>query len=113
MIEQRVNALGVSEPNVYTVTGLAIGGNPAAHRLVVELPGVTDTEEATKAIGETPFLEFKILIDEPLEIKDTGLQGTHITSAEVQFLPGIGGTLTMSQLLCCTSMAKAGRYLLM
>lgn len=93
VIEQRVNALGVSEPNVYTVTGLALGGNPAAHRLVVELPGVTDTEEATKAIGETPYLEFKILDDET-EIQDTGLQGTHITSAEVQFLPGIGGTLT-------------------
>ena len=30
----------------------------------------------------------------PWEIKDTELQGTHITSAEVQFLPGIGGTLT-------------------
>ncbi|MCY4576987.1 MAG: protein translocase subunit SecD [Candidatus Kaiserbacteria bacterium] len=94
VIEQRVNALGVSEPNVYTITGLAIGGNPAAHRLVVELPGVTDTDEATKAIGETPYLEFKILVDDPMEIKDTGLQGTHITTAEVQFLPGIGGTLT-------------------
>ena len=94
VIEQRVNALGVSEPNVYTVTGLAIGSDPAAHRLVVELPGVTDTEEATKTIGETPYLEFKILVDEPLEIQETGLQGTHITSAEVQFLPGIGGTLT-------------------
>ena len=94
VIEQRVNALGVSEPNVYTVTGLAIGNTPAAHRLVVELPGVTDTEEATRAIGETPYLEFKILIDEPMEIQDTDLQGTHITSAEVQFLPGIGGTLT-------------------
>ena len=94
VIEQRVNALGVSEPNVYTVTGLAIGSTPAAHRLVVELPGITDTEEATRAIGETPYLEFKVLTAEPLEIGETGLQGTHITSAEVQFLPGIGGTLT-------------------
>lgn len=97
VIEQRVNALGVSEPNVYTVTGLALGGNPAAHRLVVELPGVTDTEEATEAIGETPYLEFKILTGEnpeAPEILETDLQGTHITSAEVQFLPGIGGTLT-------------------
>lgn len=95
VIEQRVNALGVSEPNVYTVTGLGIGANPAAHRLVVELPGVTDTDEATRAIGETPYLEFKILTSgESAEIIDTGLQGTHITSAEVQFLPGVGGTLT-------------------
>ena len=94
VIEQRVNALGVSEPNVYTVTGLAIGSDPAAHRLVVELPGVTDTEEATTAIGETPFLEFKVLTADPVAIEETDLQGTHITSAEVQFLPGIGGTLT-------------------
>ena len=40
VIEQRVNAIGVSEPNVYTATGLAIGSEPAAHRLVVELPGL-------------------------------------------------------------------------
>ena len=39
VIEQRVNALGVSEPNVYTVTGLGIGSESAAHRLVVELAG--------------------------------------------------------------------------
>ena len=94
VIELRVNALGVSEPNVYTVTGLGIGENPAAHRLVVELPGVTNTEEATKAIGETPYLEFKVIDSETVQVTDTGLQGTHITSSEVQFLPGVGGTLT-------------------
>ena len=94
VIEQRINALGVSEPSVYTITGLAIGENPSTHRLVVELPGVTDTDEATKAIGETPYLEFKILTTDPVDIAETALQGTHITSAEVQFLPGIGGTLT-------------------
>ena len=94
VIEQRVNALGVSEPNVYSVTGLGIGENPSTHRLVVELPGITDTEEATKAIGKTPYLEFKILDIETTTFIETGLQGTHVTSAEVQFLPGIGGTLT-------------------
>ena len=94
VIDRRINALGVSEPNVYSVTGLAIGDNPSTHRLVVELPGVTDTDEATKAIGETPFLDFKIIDMETNSFVETGLQGTHITSAEVQFLPGIGGTLT-------------------
>ena len=93
VIEQRVNALGVSEPNVYTVTGLALGTD-AAHRLIVELPGITDTDEATRAIGETPFLEFKILTTDPINIEETKLHGTHVTSAEVQFLPGLGGTLT-------------------
>ena len=94
VIDQRINALGVSEPNVYSVTGLGIGNNPSTHRLVVELPGVTNTEEATKAIGETPYLDFKIIDMETNSFVETGLQGIHITSAEVQFLPGIGGTLT-------------------
>ena len=60
VIERRVNALGVSEPSVYTATGSALTGLPPSYRLVVELPGVTDIEEATRAIGETPYLEFKI-----------------------------------------------------
>ena len=94
VIERRVNALGVSEPNVYTATGLGIGENPSTHRLVVEMPGITDIDEATKAIGETPFLDFKILDLENNNLIETGLQGPHITSAEVQFLPGPGGTLT-------------------
>lgn len=94
VIERRINALGVSEPNVYSVTGLSIGGSSAAHRLVVELPGVTNTEEATEAIGKTPYLEFTIIDPETVQLIETSLQGTHITSAEVQFLPGVGGTLT-------------------
>ena len=59
VIERRVNLFGVSEPIVQTETGLSVSGN-IDHRLIVELPGITDTEEAIKRIGETPTLEFKL-----------------------------------------------------
>ncbi len=53
VIERRVNAFGVGEPLVQT----ALSGGE--HRIIVELPGIKDIEEAKKTIKETPFLEFK------------------------------------------------------
>jgi len=53
VIERRVNAFGVSEPIVQT----SKSGND--WRVLVELPGVTDINQAIKQIGETPTLEFK------------------------------------------------------
>ncbi len=53
VIERRVNALGVSEPLVQTNK---IGDT---YRVIVELAGVTDINEAINQIGETPLLEFK------------------------------------------------------
>src|SRR3989344_5502318 len=58
VIETRINAFGVSEPVVQVEEGSIVGGGQ--HRLVVELPGVTDVDEATTAIGKTPLLEFKL-----------------------------------------------------
>ena len=49
VIERRVNMFGVSEP-VVQIQG--------QDRLLVELPGVTDVQQAIKMIGETPYLEF-------------------------------------------------------
>lgn len=54
VIERRINVLGVSEP----VIRIEEGTNNE-HRLVVDLPGVTDVKKATETIGETPTLEFK------------------------------------------------------
>lgn len=54
VIERRVNAFGVGEPLVQAEK--SAGGD---HRLIVELPGITNVNEAIKMIGETPFLEFK------------------------------------------------------
>ena len=57
VIERRINILGVSEPVV--TTEKSFNGNE--YRLVVELPGVTNLDQAAKVIGETPLLEFKTI----------------------------------------------------
>lgn len=57
VIERRVNALGVAEPIVQTAR------KNDNYRLVVELAGVTDVNEAIQVIGETPLLEFKEVVE--------------------------------------------------
>lgn len=54
VIERRVNLFGVSEPVVQVNHG--INGE---YRVIAELAGIKDVEEAIKLIGETPILEFK------------------------------------------------------
>ena len=102
VIERRVNYFGVSEPLVQ------ISGD---NRLIIELAGVQDVNQAIQMIGETPFLEFKeeapnaqqlieqfqiqqaagktSLIDE-IQLQDqvfvsTGLSGKHIQRAQLVF----------------------------
>ncbi len=50
IIEQRVNALGVTEPVIQ---------RQGERRIIVELPGIRDPEKALEAIGRTAVLEFK------------------------------------------------------
>ncbi|MCI0841584.1 MAG: protein translocase subunit SecD [Chloroflexi bacterium] len=50
IIEERVNASGLGEPNIQV-----LGGD----RLLIQLPGVQDLERAKSLIGETARLEFK------------------------------------------------------
>jgi len=66
VIERRVNAFGVAEPVVQT---------SSSNRLIVELAGVFDVQEAIKNIGETPFLEFK-------ELNPEATQGVLLTPEE-------------------------------
>lgn len=49
VIERRVNLFGVTEPQIQV---------QGENRLIVELAGVEDVNEAIKMIGETPYLEF-------------------------------------------------------
>lgn len=102
VIENRINAFGVSEPLVQVEEGSVVGGSQ--HRLVVELPGITDVDEAAAAIGKTPLLEFKLVSNEPtlgpsgmgttttltIEKKytDTGLTGRYLDHATLQFGQG-------------------------
>ncbi len=50
VIERRVNAYGVAEPRVQA---------RGTDRIIVELPGVRDIEEAKKLIGQTAKLDFR------------------------------------------------------
>jgi len=70
VIERRVNMFGVSEP-VVQIQG--------QDRLLVELPGVTNVQQAIQMIGQTPYLEFdeqrteeesKPILDKIKEIQD-------------------------------------------
>ncbi len=54
VIERRVNAFGVSEPVVQT--NIADGH----YRVLVDLPGVTNVQDAIRDIGETPVLTFRV-----------------------------------------------------
>jgi len=54
VIEKRVNFFGVSEP-IVQVNHTSDGD----YRILVELAGIKDIDEAIKKIGETPLLEFK------------------------------------------------------
>ncbi|MBX4192295.1 protein translocase subunit SecD [Candidatus Parcubacteria bacterium] len=94
VIERRVNSFGVSEPLVQIEQGGAVGGGE--HRLIVELPGITDVDQAIKLIGQTPLLEFKLVKEgasttlangkpNPAAFVDTGLTGKYLSSAALQF----------------------------
>src|ERR1700686_2489287 len=50
VIQRRVNAYGVAEAEIQTL---------GADRIIVQLPGVKDIEEAKKLIGQTAKLEFE------------------------------------------------------
>lgn len=57
VVDRRVNVFGVTEPLVY-VEQAGVGDN-AKQRLAVDLPGVTDVNQALQLISKTPTLEFK------------------------------------------------------
>ncbi len=95
-IERRVNLFGVGEPIVQTEHAGTLAGAPE-ERLIVELPGITDTQRAIALIGETPVLEFRLL-KQGAEIPETltpealnvafepaALTGKELTSAQLQF----------------------------
>ena len=54
VIQRRVNAFGVAEPIIYTTK------SGSDRRIVIELAGVKDINQAKDLIKETPLLEFKV-----------------------------------------------------
>lgn len=127
VIERRVNIFGVSEPNVQVERSSVVAEN-VEHRLIVELPGVTDIDEAVRSIGETPLLEFKLTdekslmeaeafqnldlsgiasstnaeITVPDPFMDTGLTGRYLQSAQLQFAGQSGGGLSNEPVVSIT-----------
>ncbi len=107
VVERRVNLFGVSEPIVQTEQAAALSSEDAAYKLIVELPGVTDVDEAVKSIGSTPKLEFRLVKADDMRefqskiatfattseqekaylalFKETGLGGDMISRATLQF----------------------------
>jgi protein-export membrane protein SecD len=97
VIERRINIFGVSEPVVQVENpGLVTGTNE--HRLIVELPGINNIEQAVALIGKTPQLEFKLVKPEAQNLSaielaatttdiflSTGLDGQYLDSAQLQF----------------------------
>lgn len=92
-IERRVNLFGVAEPIVYTERGSSLAGE-GGERLVVELPGVTDTQKAVAMIGQTPVLEFRIQPEgatTTAQFEATGLTGRYLSRAQLEFGAQQGG----------------------
>ncbi len=91
-IERRVNLFGISESNVQLST------QDNQHRLIIELPGVEDVNQAIDLIGKTAQLSFRGEDSKVTEATtsasfekafpyDTGINGSHLTKASVQLNP--------------------------
>jgi len=107
VIERRVNIFGVSEPIVQVETSSVVSGADS-HRLVVELPGVTDVKDAVAEIGRTPLLEFKLVevTEEEALFIDTGLTGRYLERAVLQFGQGNQGGLSNEPVVSITFTAE-------
>lgn len=79
VIEKRINALGVSEPVIQS------GKLGDKSTVIVELPGISDVNEAINLIGKTAQLKFKEQNAETGEFTDTQLTGANLKKAQVQF----------------------------
>lgn len=79
VIEKRINAFGVAEPTVMTAR---VNGE---NRLVIEMPGVKDVNEAINLIGKTAELDFRELSADQQEFTKTDLTGKDFKRAEVTF----------------------------
>lgn len=140
VVERRVNLFGVSEPLVQTEQAAALSSAESAYKLIVELPGVTDAEEAARSIGATPSLEFKLLTADAMRafqekidsfptpeeqqaeylklFTSTGLNGSMVAKALLEFdtttnQPTVGLTFTTEGRTLFSNVTKdnIGNYL--
>jgi len=89
-INRRINLFGLAESLVQTSK---LGEN---YRLIVELPGISDVNQAIDLIGQTAQLDFRELGEEATEAATlddflpTDLTGKELNRAQVQFDPNTG-----------------------
>lgn len=93
IMERRVNLFGVSEPIVQSAK------RGADYRIIVELPGVKDVNQAISLIGQTASLDFRefkdastvaLTIPTLLNTKPTKVTGKDLQSAQADFDPQSG-----------------------
>jgi len=115
VIERRVNIFGVSEPVVQVESAGLISGQKT-ERLLVDLPGVTNIDEAVRLIGETPRLEFMLVKPEAKNMTEaqlasstqeqifteTGLTGQYLESAQLQFTNTGSGQISGKPIVALT-----------
>lgn len=75
VLDRRVNGIGVAESVIQKA-----GDN----RVIIELPGLKDTEEAIRIIGKTALMEFKI-VGEDGKLGETLLSGSALKEADVSY----------------------------
>ncbi|MBL7159328.1 protein translocase subunit SecD [Candidatus Microgenomates bacterium] len=89
VIEKRINLFGVSEPVIQS------SKVDSSFRIIVELPGIKDVDQAIALIGKTAQLSFQESIELPEELEatptaqfsflPTELTGKHLSRSLVQF----------------------------
>lgn len=98
VIERRVNLYGLTEPIIQEVR------NGDIYRIIVELPGISDINQAVELVGKTAQLDFReegtvsaqakeattAAILNILSMKKTGLTGKNLKKAQVAFNPQTG-----------------------
>lgn len=75
VLDRRINGIGVAESVVQKA---------GSNRVIIELPGISDTTEAINMIGKTALLEFKIM-DEHGNLGPTLLTGGALKKAQVGY----------------------------
>lgn len=91
IILRRVDMYGLAEPNVKTLV------TQDSHRIIVELPGISDPQKALELVGQTAQLDFQLITASPvvedatesagMMLVETGLTGTMLKRATIQFDP--------------------------
>jgi protein-export membrane protein SecD len=77
VVGKRINAFGVSEAIVQAEEGGSIGAKE--HRLIVEIPGVTDVTKAVDMVGKTPVLEFRLVRPESEKLSEAQLASSTVS----------------------------------